>query len=179
MKTYYLIILIFLASCSGMQNLPKDKSATEPVKVPYSINDVKIVDQRNNVTTADWHLPIASIKESEQTVRPAIEGELRQGIIGMIKDAGTPGAPSANVVLYIEEGFYKVTGDWKSATESTSFQCRLDFAEVNGGNVFSAQSDLSYEYNSIAASEKHVKRLFELTARNCVNDALKEIGTGK
>ena len=179
MKAYYIILFLFLASCSGMQNLPKDKSATEPLKVPYSINDVKIVDQRNNVTTADWHLPVSSIKESEQTVSPSIEGELRQGIIGMIKDAGTAGAPATNVILYIEEGFYKVTGDWKSATESTSFRCRLDFAEVNGGNVYSAQSDLSYEYSSIAASEKHVKRLFELTVRNGVNDALKEIGTSK
>ena len=177
MNKYIIILLItIISSCSGMQNLPKDRSATEPVKVPYSITQVKIVDLRKDVTAADWRLPVSSIKQNEQTISPAIEGELRQGLLGMIQDASTSGAPAATATLYVEEGYYRVTGDWKSATEQTSFKCRIDFAEQSGGNVSSLQSDLSYEYNSIAASEKHVKRLFELTARNCVYDALKEAG---
>jgi hypothetical protein len=93
----------------------------------------------------------------------------------MINDAGTPGAPAANVVLYIDEAFYRVTGDWKSASESTSFRCRLEFTEVEGGNIKTGQTEASYEYTALNASEKHVKRLFEITARNGVHTALEEV----
>jgi hypothetical protein len=175
MKNYLILLLFLTAACSGMKNLPKDRAATAPVKVPYSVGNVNIVDLRTDVSAADWRLPLFATRQDEQTVSPVIEGELRQSIMGMITDAGTAGAPAANVTLYIDEAYYRVTGDWKSASEITSFRCRLDFAEVDGGNIKTAQTEASYEYTALNASEKHVKRLFELTARNAVHSALEEI----
>ncbi|MGI8892480.1 MAG: hypothetical protein ACR2GN_03365 [Bacteroidia bacterium] len=105
MKIYLILLLIFISGCTGMQNLPKDRAVTDSFKVPYSVAEVKIVDLRADITAADWRLPLFATRKDEQTISPAIEGELRQSILGMINDAGTAGAPAANVTLYIDEAY--------------------------------------------------------------------------
>ena len=172
MKAYLIAILTLISACSGIPNLPKDRAAKSPVKVPYSIREVKIVDVREDVTTANWRLPLFTDGNEGQSISPAIEGELERIILRMINDSGIEGAPAANVTLYIDEAYYHVAGDRKSVSETIFFRCRLDFAREGVGDVNTAQIELSYEYNSVKVTNNRVKMLFEMTVRNGMYDAL-------
>lgn len=164
--SFLTIIAFFTISCASTY-APVVDDREKPVILPIAIGDIDIVDQRTDTTSGKMDLPVFATKWKEWKLSPSLTQELKKQFTDIIRQSATPGGPVANVTLYITEGYYRITGDYLSVSEQTSFVCVMEF-EIPGdiGGLRATASASTAVSGAFNATEKHVRKVYQTTARD-------------
>ncbi|HMG90844.1 MAG TPA: hypothetical protein VK589_12320 [Chryseolinea sp.] len=163
----------FLFSCSAPVQLQKDYSLNKRILLPFRVDSVVFVDRRTDTLTKDLKLPLLTAKPREWIVKPGLSEELKREILKMIEDSSNPDGLSTNVIFYVNEAYYKISGNATKVGEHTRFDCELQFKIVESDIFYSAKATAFHDYVGVFnATERHVIEEYKVTVRNSTFNAL-------
>ncbi len=91
----------------------------------------------------------------------------------MIEASSNPDGLPANVIFYVNEAYYKISGNATKVGEHSRFDCELQFNIVESDIYFNARATAFHDYVGVFnATERHVIEEYKVTARNSAFNAL-------
>ncbi|EMR03419.1 hypothetical protein [Cesiribacter andamanensis] len=167
-----LIIGLSIIGCSPMTKIPAALAPKEAISIPFSVTAISLLDSRPDTASAEMKLPLISARQREWIIKPGITESQKQQAFLQIQNASREDRLQTHAVLEILDGYYKVEGNSHSVSEHTHFRCKLHLIDPATGNTWFAIAETSYVHQTINATEKHAKMLYEATILKCVSVAL-------
>jgi len=176
--TVVIILASILFSCASPPLLPPDISIGKGLLLPFRIDSIRVIDHRPDTASEDMKLPVFTTKRKEWIVKPGLNNETKTNIISLINASSNPEGFPVIVTLFIEEGYYKVSGNATEVGEHTRFDCLLNFQLLESNSYYRSSASAFYDRVGIFnATENHVKDIYRITVRNSIYKALKQAET--
>lgn len=176
MKQTLLFLIFLLASCSTSRyQLPEDKSKID-FKLPYSIQDIIIVDLRDSFPPFDWSQGMDKAQRQNIHGKPKLTDQNKSEIESIINSAQVKegGIPS-KFEFTLLEGSCSLKKHRQSIREFIGIRAELRVTTEKYAEKKHVIAAAKYEHPVFDHSAAHAEAVYNLVLKNVTAELLREI----
>lgn len=182
MKINLLRLIIFfttfiLSGCAANNYVSQAKEADSPrLNLQYNIQEVEIVDSRQNQKAEDIKLPVVSKPNMLIKHIPVLTASHRELLEKVIRENTTSSGTSIKAVIDITDSYKEFTSTWSSEKEKSYAQLQVSFIKKDTGELITGcHTNGELFVQSVDATNQRMEELYKLTLKNVLYNCLKSM----
>ena len=178
MKKMILLSLIIAStcwSCFPTRQLNLQDFSTEIISLPFQIDSLRIVDQREDLLPMNWNVPLFPSDVKQWNGNPEFSERNRRDITRIIKQSEKLDGVPAYIEYRVLEGECRLSQDWKAPQEYAKFKGEIILEIPSRNYTYTSYAEMYYDSPALNGTESNTIIMFNQAVKNVTHMMLKQI----